>query len=55
MMMTDRDKDLVRAAQDQRDWTMIDEDSAETEEGKKELHSICMNLYHREEYAAGCY
>lgn len=35
------------------DWGEINEDAAETEEGKQVLHRICSILYHYEEYKAG--
>ena len=48
----EKDKEAIRKARSLR-WTDIDESSAETEEGRYELHRIVMDKYHREEYAAG--
>jgi len=50
--MTDHDKALVEKAKTQR-WEDIEEDEAETEEGRKALHDIAIRKYHYDEYKAG--
>lgn len=50
--MTDHDKALVEKAKTQC-WEDIDEDSAETEEGRKAIHDIAIRKYHYDEYKAG--
>jgi len=40
--MTEKDKALVEKARDQR-WEDIDEDAAETEEGRAALHDIAIS------------
>ena len=50
--MTEKDKALVEKAKHQR-WEDIDEDAAETEEGRTELHRIAVSKYHYDEYKAG--
>lgn len=52
MAMTEKDKELVEKARHQC-WEDIDEDAAETEEGRAALHSIIMRKYHYDEYKAG--
>lgn len=50
--MTDHDKALVERAKHLR-WEEIEEDEAETEEGKQALHDIAVRKYHYDEYKAG--
>lgn len=52
MAMTEKDKALVEKARHQR-WEDIDEDAADTEEGRKALHDIAIRKYHYDEYKAG--
>lgn len=51
-LLTDRDREAISRARD-CDWTEIDEDWAETELGRKELHDIIVTKYHDEEFRAG--
>ena len=51
-LLTPKDKEAINRAK-QSDWTMIEEDWAETEAGRLEVHDIMMSKYHREEYQAG--
>lgn len=53
--LTDRDKMLVEAARSKHylDWADIDENAADTEEGKRRLHHIAMQKFHQEEAACG--
>ena len=51
-MMTEHDKALVEQARHMR-WEDINEDDAETEEGKKALHDIAVRGYHYDEWKAG--
>ena len=50
--LTEKDKRAIEKAQ-ASDWTEIEEDWAETEAGREELHRITMRKYHREERFAG--
>ena len=50
--MSERDKMLVAQAKHQ-DWGKIDEDAAETEEGRIALHDIIRYKALREEYLSG--
>ena len=52
MTITDHDKKLIEAAK-HLSWDQIDEEKAETEEGRKILHKMIMDGYHREEWQAG--
>lgn len=52
MAMTEKDKALVEKARHQR-WEDIDEDAADTEEGRRALHDIAIRKYHYDEYKAG--
>lgn len=51
-MLTEHDKALIDQAR-QMLWEDIDEDAAETEEGRKALHDIAVSKYHYDEYKAG--
>lgn len=53
--LTERDKMLIEAAHAKHylDWGDIDENAADTEEGRKILHSIAVQKYHQEEAAIG--
>lgn len=53
--MTKHDQELVDWANSLHyiDWSLIDENAAETEEGKSILHHIAVSLYHREEASCG--
>lgn len=51
-MLTEHDKALIEQARQMR-WEDIDEDAAETEEGRAELHRIAISKYHYDEYKAG--
>ena len=50
--MTEHDKQLVARAKNQC-WEDIDEDLAETPEGRQALHDIAIRKYHYDEYKAG--
>lgn len=50
--LTEKDRAAIRRAR-KLDWTEIDEDWAETDAGRYELHNIIMSKYHYEEYQAG--
>ena len=50
-MLTEKDKEAIRSAK-RSDWTDIDENLAETEAGRYELHSIKMRKFHKEEQRA---
>ena len=52
-LLTPKDKEAIRKAKSCSDWTEIDENSAETEAGRYELHDIIMRKYHREEFRVG--
>lgn len=51
-LFTQKDKEAIARAQASC-WEDIDEDWAETEAGRYEIHSIIMRKYHRDEYRAG--
>lgn len=51
-VMTEKDKKLIEDAR-HLSWDRIDEDEAETEEGREILHKMIMDDYHREEALAG--
>ena len=51
-MMTKHDEALVRKARSQR-WEEIDEEAAETPEGRQALHDIIARKYHTEEFKNG--
>jgi len=51
-LLTEKDKEAIDKAKSQY-WANIDEESAETEIGRKRLHDIKMRKYHDEEYEAG--
>lgn len=56
-MMTEHDKalcDWAWALPPQK-WSMIDENAAETPEGREELHKAMVAAYHWEEKMAGCF
>ena len=50
--MTEKDKRLIEDAR-HLSWDQIDEEKAETEEGRKILHKMIMDGYHQEEELAG--
>lgn len=50
--MTERDKALAARARQMR-WEDIDEETADTPEGRAELHRICMAKYHQDEARCG--
>lgn len=50
--MTEHDKALVEKARGMC-WEDINEEDAETEEGRAELHRIIMRKYHYDEWKAG--
>lgn len=50
--MNDHDKRLVQQAIYKR-WEEIDEDEAETEEGRRKLHEIAVRKYHQDEFRLG--
>jgi len=50
--MNKHDKRLVQEAMYKR-WEEIDEDEAETEEGRQKLHEIAVRKYHQDEYLHG--
>lgn len=54
-MLTEKDKKLIEEAYKvpYTEWYLIDENAAETPEGKARLHSIASSKYHTEEYHAG--
>ena len=51
-LFTQKDKEAIEKAKAAR-WEDIDEDWAETDAGRYELHDIIMRKYHRDEYRAG--
>lgn len=51
-LLTERDKAAIQAARKQA-WTEIDEDTAETEIGRRWVHEIAMEKYHLDEYRSG--
>ena len=51
-IMTEKDKRLIEDAR-HLSWDQIDEEKAETEEGRKILHKMIMDGYHQEEELAG--
>ncbi|MBR4228040.1 MAG: hypothetical protein IKR72_02955 [Bacteroidales bacterium] len=51
-MMSEHDKQLVESSRHKR-WEDINEDEAETPEGKQALHDIAVRKYHYDEYRAG--
>lgn len=50
--LTEKDQKAIERARN-TDWTEIEEDWAETEAGKEEVHRIKMRKYHRDELDAG--
>lgn len=50
--MNEHDKALVATARGMR-WEDINEEDAETVEGRSILHSIIMHKYHYDEYKCG--
>ena len=54
-MLIEKDKKLIEEAYKvpYTEWYLIDENVAETPEGKERLHSIASSKYHTEEYHAG--
>ena len=50
--LPEHDRNLIDAAHHQC-WEEIDEDAAETEEGRNVLHAIAVRKYHIDEYRAG--
>lgn len=48
---SEHDRRLIEKAK--RDWTCVSEEDALTEEGRREVHRICVRGYHNEEYSAG--
>lgn len=51
-LLTDKDKQAIQKAVNLH-YADIDENEAETEAGRYELHSIVMRKYHNEEFKAG--
>lgn len=51
-LLTEKDKAAIAKAKSQP-WEEIDEDSAETEIGKRWVHDIASSKYHREEFRTG--
>lgn len=51
-LLTKKDREEILKAKD-ADWADIDENAAETEAGRYELHCIITRKYHNEEYLAG--
>lgn len=53
--MTKHDQELVDWAENLHytEWPEINENAAETEEGKLHLHNIAVRLYHYEEASCG--
>lgn len=51
-MLTERDEQLIKEAR-RMGWEEIDEDAAESVEGRQILHDIAVTKYHREEFSAG--
>lgn len=53
--LTPHDLALIEEARNKHyvDWADIDENAAETEEGRRRLHHIAMQKYHQEEAACG--
>lgn len=51
-LLTEKDKQAIQRAINCH-YADIDEDWAETEAGRVEIHSIIMRKYHNEEYIAG--
>lgn len=51
-LFTQKDKEAIAKAKASR-WEDIDENWAETEAGRCEIHSIIMRKYHYDEYKAG--
>ena len=50
--MNEHDEKLLQWAKKQN-WEDLDESMAETEEGKRRLHTIIMRKYHIDEYECG--
>ena len=50
--MNEHDRKLIEWAKKQS-WEDLDESMAETEEGKRRLHTIIMRKYHIDEYECG--
>lgn len=50
--LTEKDKEAIEKAKS-LPWEVIDENSAETEIGRKWVHDIIMRKYHRDEASAG--
>ena len=51
-LFTQKDKEAIAKAKSSC-WEEIDENWAETEAGRYEIHSILMRKYHYDEYRAG--
>lgn len=51
-LLTPKDKEAIDKAKHSC-WEEIEEDWAETEAGRYEIHSIMMRKYHRDEHLAG--
>ena len=51
-LLTRTDREAIGKARE-CDWTEIDEDWAETEAGRYELHNIIVSKYHYDEYKSG--
>lgn len=51
-LLTKKDREEIQKAKG-AEWSDIDENAAETEAGRYELHCIIMRKYHSEEYLAG--
>lgn len=52
--LPDGDVELIMKANDM-DWTAIDEDAAETIEGRAILHDIAISKYRREQFHSGIF
>lgn len=53
--MSEKDKELIKQAEKADDWHSVIkfEDQAESAESKRIIHTLMVNLYRAEEYAAG--
>lgn len=51
-LLTEKDRAAIARAR-QSDWTEIDENWAETEAGRYEIHQIAISKYHYDEYREG--
>jgi len=51
-LLTEKDREAILQAKD-LPWPEIDEEAAETEAGRYELHQVAIRKYHNEEFHAG--